>query len=148
MKLSTKCRYGVRAIYEIARNYNKCPTKRKDIALNQDLDESYLENILIDLKNAEIVNAIRGVHGGFVLKQPPESITILNIVESLQGKLTPVECLITPSVCNRVEGCVSRPVWQKLKEAQEDVLQGITVQDLLDQQKSRNIDINALEYCI
>ena len=132
MKLSTKCRYGVRAVFEIAKNYNKTPTKRKEIAQVQDLDESYLENILIDLKNANIVSSIRGVNGGFVLKMSPRTITILKIVESLQGTLTPLECLIDTTVCPKVESCVTRPVWQRLKEAQEEVLSGCTIQDLLD----------------
>ena len=132
MKLSTKCRYGVRAVFEIAKNYKQIPTKRKDIAKSQDLDESYLENILIDLKNASIVSSIRGVNGGFVLKMPPQSITILKIVESLQGTLTPLECLVDSTVCQKVETCVTRPVWQKLKDAQEEVLSSFTIQDLLD----------------
>lgn len=132
MKLSTKCRYGVRAVFEIAKNYNQIPTKRKNIAKKQDLDESYLENILIDLKNANIVSSIRGVNGGFVLKMPPQTITILKIVESLQGTLTPLECLVDTTVCQKVESCVTRPVWQKLKDAQEEVLSSFTIQDLLD----------------
>ena len=121
MKLSSKCRYGIRAVIEIARNYRKRPTKRKEIAASQDLDDSYLENILIDLKNKNIVGAIRGAKGGFVLKKAPEEITMLYVIESLQGDLSPVECLCTPSICDRVENCVTRPVWQKMKDAQEGV---------------------------
>ncbi len=135
MKLSTKCRYGVRAVVEIAKNYGKKPTKRKDISDRQKLNDSYLENILIDLKNNNIVVAIRGVNGGFKLKKPPKSITILKIVESLQGTLTPVDCLLEGADCNRMENCVTRPVWQKLKDAQDEVLSNITIQDLLDQEK-------------
>jgi len=140
MKLSTKCRYGVRAVFEIAKNFNKTPTKRKDIAKQQDLDESYLENILIDLKNANIVSSIRGVNGGFVLKMQPRTITILRIVESLQGTLTPLECLIDTTVCKKVESCVTRPVWQKLKEAQEEVLGSFTIQDLLDSENNASTE--------
>ena len=134
MKLSSKCRYGIRAVIEIARNYQQRPTKRKEIAVNQNLDDSYLENILIELKNKNIVTALRGAKGGFVLKKAPEEITLLQVAESLQGDLSPTECLNTPSVCDRVSHCVTRPIWQKMKEAQEDVLGSVTIKDLLDQE--------------
>ncbi len=134
MKLSSKCRYGIRAVTEIARNYLVRPTKRKEIALNQNLDDSYLENILIDLKNKNIVVALRGAKGGFILKRAPEDITLLEIAESLQGDLSPTECLNTPAICERVEFCVTRPIWQKVKNAQEDVLKNVTIRDLLEQE--------------
>ncbi|MCG8338736.1 MAG: Rrf2 family transcriptional regulator [Proteobacteria bacterium] len=136
MKLSSKCRYGIRAVIEIARNYQQRPTKRKEIAASQNLDDSYLENILIDLKNKNIVSALRGAKGGFVLKRAPEEITLLNVIESLQGDLSPAECLSTPAVCDRVENCVTRPVWQKMKNAQEDVLKNVTIKDLLEKEMS------------
>ena len=136
MKLSSKCRYGIRAVIEIARNYQQRPTKRKEIAASQNLDDSYLENILIDLKNKNIVSALRGAKGGFVLKRAPEEITLLNVIESLQGDLAPAECLSTPAVCDRVENCVTRPVWQKMKNAQEDVLKNVTIKDLLEKEMS------------
>ncbi|MCP4756810.1 MAG: Rrf2 family transcriptional regulator [Proteobacteria bacterium] len=133
MKLSTRCRYGIRAVLEIATNFGKHPTKRRVIAHNQNLDDSYLENILIDLKKNDIVLAIRGAKGGFMLKRSPETISVLDVIESLEGKLSPVECLLTPLVCERVEKCLTRPVWLKLKEAQENVLKNITIRDILDQ---------------
>ncbi len=135
MKLSSKCRYGVRAVLEIAHNYQVRPTKRREIAAKQELNDSYLENILLDLKNKDIILALRGAKGGFVLRRAPEEITMLQIVESLQGCLSPAECLTMPSLCNRVERCVTRPVWQKVKEAQEDVLKNITIRDLLNDEK-------------
>ncbi len=139
MRLSSKCRYGIRAIIEIARNYEQRPTKRKEIAVKHNLDDSYLENILIDLKNNNIVQALRGAKGGFILRQAPNKITLLNVIESLQGDLSPAECLITPSVCDRVEKCVTRPVWKKMKAAQEDVLKSVTIQDLLEQESDESL---------
>lgn len=134
MKLSSKCRYGIRAVIEIAKNYQSRPTKRKEIAASQNLDDSYLENILIDLKNKNIVAALRGAKGGFVLKRAPEDITLLQVIESLQGDLSPAECLNTPSVCERTDSCVTRPVWQRMKDAQEDVLKNVTIKDLMIQE--------------
>lgn len=135
MKLSSKCRYGIRAVLEIARNYQQRPTKRKEIASSQNLDDSYLENILIDLKNKNIVTALRGAKGGFVLKKAPEELTLLAVIESLQGDLSPAECLSTPSICDRVDNCVTRPIWQKMKDAQESVLKNVTIKDLLEQEQ-------------
>ncbi len=134
MKITTKCRYGIRAMVEISRNYSLRPTTRREIASSQELDDSYLENILLDLKKNEIVRSIRGVKGGFVLNRPPESITLLEIVESLQGEIVPSECVMLPSICDRASYCVTRPVWLRLQQAQKKVLLDVTVRDLLDEE--------------
>jgi Rrf2 family protein len=131
MKLTTKCRYGSRAIVEIARNQAKGPVKRKQIVENQKIPDSYLENILISLKNRGIVSAARGPRGGFILKRPPSSITMLEVVLALEDSLSPVDCLDDPGECDMIGNCVTRPVWRKLGEAQEKVLKSITVQDLI-----------------
>lgn len=132
MKITTKCRYGIRAVVEIGSNYSERPTTRREISKNQDLDDSYLENILLDLKSSGIVRSIRGVKGGFELNKPPESITLLDIVESLQGEIVPSKCVTDPSSCDRSETCVTRPVWIKMQQAQKEVLSTVTIQDLLN----------------
>ncbi len=134
MKITTKCRYGIRAMVEIGSNYPDRPTTRREIATKQDLDDSYLENILLDLKSHEIVRSIRGVKGGFVLNKHPETITLLDIVESLQGEITPAKCVVTPEFCPRSANCVTRPVWVKMQQAQKEVLQAVTIQDLLNEE--------------
>ena len=138
MKLSTKCRYGVRAVLEIARNYNIRPTKRREISSAQEIPDSYLENILIDLKHNSIVLSIRGASGGFILKRSPHEITMLEIIESLQGSLALVDCVETASLCSRSEKCVVRPVWIELQKSQEDILRHITIGELL--KRENNID--------
>lgn len=132
MKLSTRYRYGTRAVVEIARNYQIKPTKRKDIASIQEISGPYLENILIALKSGGIVDTIRGASGGFILKRPPSEITLLDIFQSLQGKLEPVECLGNPARCSRSGDCVTRPVWEQMQRAQREVLQKTTIRDLLN----------------
>lgn len=136
MKLTTKCRYGIRAIVEIGGNYPDRPTTRKEISRNQALDDSYIENILLDLKGTDIVRSIRGVKGGFVLARPPETITLLEIIESLKGEISPAKCVTNPSDCNRSDTCVTRPVWIKLQQAQKEVLKTVTIQDLLNEEKN------------
>ena len=135
MKLSTKCRYGSRAVMEIARNCMHGPVKRKDIVKNQQISDSYLENILISLKNSGIIETIRGANGGYLLRRPASEITLLEIVNSLDGSLSPVECLENPSVCARTEWCATRVSWIKMRDAQEEVLRSISVQNLIDSEK-------------
>ncbi len=132
MRVSTKCRYGIRAVFEIAKHHNGIPTKRKDISSAQDIPNSYLENILIALKHNQIVVSIRGAGGGFMLQRGPERITLLEVFEALQGNLSLLDCLESPSMCDRSEKCIVRPVWIKMQEAQRKVLSGTTIKDLLE----------------
>jgi Rrf2 family protein len=143
MKLSTKCRYGARAILEIAKNYGKRPTKRKDIAHSQEISESYLENILLALKNCGLIDTVRGAHGGYALGRSPSTITLFQIVEALEGSLNLVECLADSASCGRVDECTMRGVWSSLKKAMEETLGRVTLQDLLDKNNSE-----VLSFCI
>ncbi len=135
MKLSTKCRYGARAIIEIARNNQNGPIKRKDIVKNQQISDSYLENILISLKNGGVIDTIRGAHGGYILHRPASEITLLEVVNVLEGSMAPVECIDNPSVCKRTSVCSTRTAWKKLKLAKEEVLRNITIQDLVESEE-------------
>jgi Rrf2 family protein len=136
LKLSTKSRYGTRAIIEIAKGYGKAPVKRKDIVKSQGLSGSYLENILIVLKNSGILETIRGAQGGYVLKRPPCEIDLYEIVRVLEGSLVPVECLENFAVCGKTATCQARRAWKDLMDAQEKVLRSITLQQLLDRHET------------
>lgn len=135
MKLSTKCRYGLRAVVDIAREYGNGPAKRKDIAKKEGLSSSYLENILLVLRNHRIVETTRGVNGGYVLCRAPSEITAFEIVNALEGPLSLIECLDKPSLCKKNVGCVTRIVWRELATAMRSVLTNISLQDLLDREK-------------
>ena len=134
MKLSTNCRYGIRAMLEIARHYGGLPVKRKDIAHNQAISLSYLENILLMLKKNNIVDSIRGAHGGYVLTRSPDEINLFDVFRALEGSLVPVSCLTDSLLCRRFDDCVTRTVWQELKIANEQVLQKTTIQELLNRE--------------
>lgn len=140
LKLSTKCRYGARAILEIAKNYGKSPTKRKDIALTQEISESYLENILLALKNNGLIDTVRGAQGGYTLGRPPSSITLFQIVEALEGSLDLVDCLAGGTSCDRIQKCTMRGVWSSLKKAMEEALSRVTLQELLDKNESEALN--------
>jgi Rrf2 family protein len=132
VKLSTKCRYGMRAMVEIARRGGRGAVKRKDITAAQGISHGYLENILIALKSHKVIRTTRGANGGFILERPPSEITLLEIVLALEGSIAPVDCLDNPGVCERAGNCVARKVWKKLYDAQTKVLSEMTLQDVLD----------------
>jgi Rrf2 family protein len=132
MKLSTRCRYGVRAMFEMARHYKEGPVRRKDICEAQGITHAYLENILIALKAKKLIRTTRGASGGFVLESEPSKISLYDIVTALEGSIAPVECLDNKEICERVPHCAARKAWRRLHEAQAAVLRSITLQDLLD----------------
>jgi Rrf2 family protein len=137
MKLSTKCRYGLRAVVDIGRKYGKSTCKRKDIARREGLSSSYLENILLVLRNHKIVETSRGVNGGYALCRQPAEISAYDVVAALEGPLSVVDCVEKKSRCKKADDCVSRTVWCELAEAIRKVLQKISIQDLLDREKSK-----------
>lgn len=136
MKLSTKGRYGTRAILEIAKQHGLRPVKRKDIVQAQQVPDSYIENILVSLKAAGIVQTIRGANGGYQLTRAPETITVLEVVEALEGSLVPVGCLDENfSGCPMEKTCPTRDVWMEMYQAMRTVLEKYSLQDLLDRQE-------------
>jgi Rrf2 family protein len=144
MKLSTRCRYGLRAAVEIARQYGKAPVKRKDIARKEGISSSYLENILLVLRNRKIVETARGVNGGYALCRPPSAVSAYEIVSALEGPLAIVDCVDDPDGCLKSGRCVTRPVWCELAETIRVQLQKISLQELLDREKKTG----SLEYSI
>ena len=116
MRLSTKGRYGARLMLELALNYGNGPVLLKDIARRQEISEGYLEHLLPPLKAAGLVNSRRGPHGGYMLAKTPSEITLREVVQVLEGSLSPAECVDTPSVCQRVHSGVARDIWKKLGE--------------------------------
>lgn len=144
MKISTKSRYGARAILEIAKGTRDNPVKRKMIVDNQNIPDSYLKNILISLKDSGLINAIRGSGGGYILAKSASDITFLEIIRALEGDLSLVECVSNPAVCERADICATREIWKKMTRSQEDVLNNITVKEIIDSDKNPG----ANNYCI
>ncbi|MBN2188802.1 MAG: RrF2 family transcriptional regulator [Chitinispirillaceae bacterium] len=144
MKLSTKCRYGLRAALEIARQYGRAPVKRKEIARKEGVSSSYLENILLVLRNRKIVKTARGVNGGYVLCRPPSAVSVFEIVSALEGPLSIVDCIDEPAGCRKSGRCLTRPVWRELAETIRESLRKISLQELLEREKKAG----SLEYSI
>jgi Rrf2 family transcriptional regulator, cysteine metabolism repressor len=138
MKVSTRCRYGLRALLEIAKQGPASPVTRQTISENQGISKAYLENILSVLRAKNLIRTERGASGGFLLQSEPRQITVLQIVNALEGSIAPVNCVDEPGSCEKTGHCAARNVWQKLYDAQVNVLSGITLQDILDDESGND----------
>jgi Rrf2 family cysteine metabolism transcriptional repressor len=132
MKLSTRTRYGIRAILELAANYGKGPLQTRVIAEHQGISVKYLEQLMAVLKSGGIVRSIRGSKGGYLLSKPPNQIKTSEVFSALEGPVVTVECLENESYCAHVADCVARQLWAQMQKAIDTVLQSVTLQDLLD----------------
>lgn len=142
MKLSTKGRYGVRAMFELALHYPKAPIPLKDIAMNQDISEKYLEQIFSALRKMGLVKSIRGMQGGYELTSSPQDITVGQILRVLEGDLAPVDCILDESVgkCDRYDSCVTKYIWKRIGESINDIVDSISLQDLVDDYRLKEQD--------
>jgi Rrf2 family cysteine metabolism transcriptional repressor len=137
MKLSTRTRYGVRAIIELAANDSKKPLQLKVIAQRQDISIKYLEQLMNALRSGGIVRSIRGARGGYILAKPPNQIKLGDVFNCLEGPVTTAECVENEDYCRRATDCAARLLWVQLQEAIKNVLESVTVQDLLDRARDR-----------
>ena len=132
MKLTTKSRYGTRALLDIALYCNIGSCTLKDISERQDVSPKYLDHILSTLKKAGFIKNIRGKNGGYSLSMPASMITLKDIVQTVEGSLAPVECVDKPEKCTRSYYCPTRDVWSELKVTIENTLEAKTLQNLID----------------
>ena len=134
MKISTKGRYGLRALVELGRNKGAGAIPLRKIAEKQDISEQYLEQLFSNLRKANLVESVRGAKGGYLLSDDPANINVREIIVALEGPIAPVHCVIEDSEeCGYVEDCVTKVLWEKLKNCIDDMLKSITLQDLLDE---------------
>ena len=147
MKLSTKGRYGTRALLDVAIHQGDIPVQLKDVAERQQISLSYLEHLVAPLVAAGIIKSTRGAHGGVSLGRLAEEIPLIDVVRALEGSVAPVECVDDPAKCSRADGCVTRDLWIETKRAMESVLESTTLADLVRRQRDKNgsvkIDKNA-----
>ncbi len=133
MRLSTKGRYGLRAMIDIAQKQEMGPVAINTIADRQNLSGRYLEQLLTPLKQAGLVKSVRGSQGGYILGRNAAKITVGDVVRTLEGPIAPVECVseLNPDDCNRAEYCVTRQVWSRLRDSISEVLDSYTLEDLV-----------------
>jgi len=132
MKLSTRTRYGIRAILELAEYYGNGPLQLRVIAHDQGVSVKYLEQLMAMLKAAGIVRSIRGSKGGYILAKQPGQVKVSECFQCLEGSVITTECVEDESFCERTNDCIARQVWTEVQEAVMGVLQSMTLQDLVD----------------
>lgn len=133
MKLSTKGRYGLKAMFQLAISQGDGPIPLKQIAEKQNLSENYLEQLFSTLKKDGLLNSVRGSQGGYLLSRPPEEITVGNVLRSLEGELSPSDCILDgENDCEREMICVTKNVWIKIKTSIDDVVDSITLKDMIE----------------
>ncbi|MEA4824557.1 MAG: Rrf2 family transcriptional regulator [Clostridiaceae bacterium] len=139
MKISTKGRYALRMLLDLAEQQNDGYVALKDIAQRQNISKKYLEQIVPVFNRSDYLQTSRGFQGGYRLARAPEKYTVGELLRLTEGGLSPVACLEQhPNQCERSADCATLPVWQGLDRVITEYLDGITLQDILNQQRVRN----------
>ena len=133
MKLSTKGRYGVKAMFELALNYGNEPLSIKAIAEKQSISEYYLEQLFGNLRKAGLIKSSRGAMGGYVLSRPPAEISAADILNVLEGPIEISECITDEEMnCLNADYCATRLLWMKISSSVNDVINSVTLQDMVN----------------
>lgn len=138
MKISTKGRYALRLMLDLAQNSHGEAVALRDISARQEISTKYLEQIVSTLSRAGLLKSSRGAQGGYRLTRQPEEYTVGEILRITEGELAPVACLDTDAEpCPRADDCLTLPFWKGMEKAIEDYVDHVTLKDLLSQQKQR-----------
>ena len=144
MQISTKGRYGLRMMIDIAMNQQEGPVSVRDIACRQSLSDKYLEQIITQANKAGLLKSIRGAGGGYQLARPAEEISVGEILRAMEGSLSPVECVRElgeePTPCQNAGECATYELWRDIKDAVDQVINNRTLQDMIDNYTRKNND--------
>lgn len=146
MKLTTRFRYGTRAMLDLAIHSSHKPTSLKEIAERQDLPLKYLENLFSTLQASGMVRSVRGPHGGYQLIQKPHEITLRKLYDVLEGSGPLADCTTDPSICNRYEYCVTQQVWDRLYQECMGYLDSLNLKTLME--RVDGMQVTSSQYCI
>lgn len=148
MKLSTKGRYGLRILLDVALHGGEAQRLAREIASSQGISEKYISRLLISLRQAGLVVSVRGAKGGYRLGRFPESITLLDVVEAMEGRISLVACVQKPGLCSKVPTCPARKAWADVNDKVRAALAETTLSEIL-KFRERDVDDSSLvEYCI
>jgi len=135
MKFSSRAIYGMRAMLALARAHGQGSTFLKDIVDRENLPGTYLEQLMVPLRKAGIVQGVRGARGGYTLSRSPAEIPVLAIIEALEGPLVLADCPSGSGCCRKPEGCALQDLWQEGSQALNDLYRGISLATLLERQQ-------------
>ena len=148
MKISTKGRYGLRILIDLATHDPEKPRMLKDIAHSQQISEKYISRLVINLRRAKLICSVRGVNGGFYLAKLPDQITLLDILETMEGPISVVDCVRSPEKCKRQTLCPARAIWMELNDGIRELTSKITLDDILNAYRQHNAENGICDYCI
>ncbi len=148
MKISTKTRYTVRALLDLAVNDKGKPSQIKDIARRQDLSTRYLENLFSALRADGILTSTKGKGGGFSLSRAPSRINLLDVIQAVEGKLILVNCIESASFCKRYADCITRDIWTNANKKLKELFKSITLKNLIEDYKKKIKNTNQDMYYI
>ncbi len=140
MKMSTKGRYGVRLMLDLALHSGEGPVLLKDIAQRQGISEKYLWSLINPLKTVGLVRSIRGARGGYRLAKEPAEISLKDIMCVLEGPLCLVDCVENPSSCKRSPTCITRDVWCEASQGFLKTLEAMTLETMVDRHKVKGAE--------
>jgi Rrf2 family protein len=143
MRLSTRVRYGVRALLDVALNGEQGAVSLRDIAERQEISLLYLQQLIKPLIAGGLVTSARGPRGGLSLSRPPAEISLGDIFQVLEGPFSPVDCTVNPNGCARHTECATRETWTEIKTAVDTVLASTTLQHLMERQRDK-VDLGVL----
>jgi Rrf2 family cysteine metabolism transcriptional repressor len=139
MKISTKIRYGTRAMLELACHYGEGPIELKEIAKRENISFKYLEQVIVPLRTAGLVKSARGSKGGYSLAKHPSEIYLKDLVVTLEGPLNLIECLKDTKVCQKVPYCVTRDIWKEVSEAIDGIFHSVTLEEMVHRKKEKEV---------
>lgn len=135
MILSTKGRYGLKAVFELSVNYGLGPVSLKKISEKYNISESYLEQLFTKLRKDGYIETVRGPQGGYLLAREPKDITVGMILRTLEGEIKTSEC-VSKEVCSRESICATRSIFEKIENSINDVIDNITLADMHEEQQN------------
>jgi Rrf2 family protein len=141
MKISTRSRYGLRLMFDLALNYDKGPIQLNEISNRQEISEKYLSQLVIQLRLAGLINSVRGSKGGYYLAKSPDKISVKDIVEPLEGSMNIIDCVDDNNDCSRKDHCITIEVWKILSEKINETLDSFKLSTLLEWHKKKNKEI-------
>jgi Rrf2 family protein len=131
MKVSTKGRYALRFMLELALNQDKGPVSLKHVSMHQGISQKYLWQVITPLKAAGLIQAVRGLRGGYKLVREPSAISVAGILNVVEGDTSLVNCLGNPKGCKRVDACPTREVWKELNDKLVQAMESVSLADIL-----------------
>ena len=137
MKISTKGRYGVRILMDLALYAKDAPRLMSEISLSQNISKKYISQLTLKLNNAGLITSFRGAKGGFKLALAPKEISLLNIIEVMEGPVCIVECVNDKTVCTRSDNCSACTVWSCINKKIRKQLANISLKDLIKLEKNK-----------